>query len=41
MWWGGYEEMWWEGFPGQETDREERESPVDFDLLSLLSQPKV
>ncbi|KAJ3700196.1 hypothetical protein LUZ61_003901 [Rhynchospora tenuis] len=37
MWWGGYEEMWWEGF---ESDREERESPVDFDFLSLLSQPK-
>ncbi|KAJ4753279.1 Chaperone protein dnaJ [Rhynchospora pubera] len=37
MWWGGYEEMWWGGF---ESDREEREPPVDFDFLSLLSQPK-
>ncbi|KAF3320710.1 hypothetical protein FCM35_KLT14844 [Carex littledalei] len=40
MWWGGYEEMWWEGFPGRESDREEQESPVDFDFLSLLSEPK-
>ncbi|KAJ3695851.1 hypothetical protein LUZ60_001228 [Juncus effusus] len=40
MWWGGYEEMWWERFQGSDSDQERRESPVDFDLLSLFSQPK-
>lgn len=34
MWWE------WEG-DGEETAREEEETPVDFDFISLLAKPKV
>ncbi|XP_072953689.1 dnaJ-related protein SCJ1-like isoform X1 [Typha angustifolia] len=36
MWW-----EWYEGLEEEEDDREEDDSPVDFDFLSLVSKPKV